>query len=132
MVTTLIGLHVPIVRCNRWRSVVEITRQASCDCVVRTQKSGPSRLLTSVFSVSPWFYSPTCVDTTGGSLRSTASHPLFCSWPLFRVVPVLAVFHVDDEGDAERVGVDHFAVHEFAERFEFFDWGFEDKFVVDL
>nr|ADY58932.1 hypothetical protein Plabr_1320 [Rubinisphaera brasiliensis DSM 5305] len=31
----------------------------------------------SVFSVTPWFSSlQNCVDTSGGSLRSTASHPL--------------------------------------------------------
>ena len=38
----IIGWHVSIVRCNRWRSVAGITRQASCDCVARIQESGPT------------------------------------------------------------------------------------------
>ena len=34
--------HVPVVFCFRWFRVAESTRQASCDCVARTQESGPT------------------------------------------------------------------------------------------
>ncbi len=36
------GFRVPVVFCFRWHRIVESTRQASCDCVARTQESGPT------------------------------------------------------------------------------------------
>ncbi len=81
MVSLAYGLRAPFTRCFRWQSFAGITRQASCGCAAQTQESGPSLSRCFLLSLCPLClggflrHSPR-VDTPGGSLRSTASHPL--------------------------------------------------------
>jgi len=75
VVAMLFGFRVPIVHFCRLRSVDEITRPASCDCVAQTQESGLTHLVFSVFSVFPWCsYLLKLPENHWGSLRSTTRH----------------------------------------------------------
>ena len=85
--------RVSIAFCSRCQTVADSTRQASCDCVARTQKSGPSPFCEAAIGRHCWLAQRCesycgrgcsalfprvrgCGHTSGGSLRSTSSHPV--------------------------------------------------------